>query len=299
MAMHDDEIQVSEPVVRSLLKNQFPELGGEPILKVESSGTVNAIFRIGEDLAARFPLRRRNPGVEWEALEVEASASAEFSRCSPFPGPQPVAIGEPGESYPLPWVIQTWLPGTVAEDGSGAASTRLALDIVELITALRSVDTIGRSFGRSGRGGDLRDHDAWVQECLKKSRSLLDVPRLSARWDQFVGLPRSAQDVMSHGDLTLSNVLVADGRLVGVLDCGGFGPADPALDLIAAWHLLDDERREVFREALAPGALEWERGKAWAFEQSMGAVWYYEHSNPSMSAMGRRTLERILADSAS
>ena len=35
MAMHDDEIQVSEPVVRSLLKNQFPELGGEPITSYE------------------------------------------------------------------------------------------------------------------------------------------------------------------------------------------------------------------------------------------------------------------------
>jgi hypothetical protein len=29
----------------------------------------------------------------------------------------------------------------------------------------------------------------------------------------------------------------------------------------------------------------------------MGAVWYYVASNPTMSLMGRRTLERILADS--
>jgi hypothetical protein len=40
-------------------------------------------------------------------------------------------------------------------------------------------------------------------------------------------------------------------------------------------------------------ALEWERGKAWAFEQAMGAVWYYAGSNPAMSRMGQRTLERI------
>jgi hypothetical protein len=35
---------------------------------------------------------------------------------------------------------------------------------------------------------------------------------------------------------------------------------------------------------------------AWAFEQSMGAVWYYEKTNPSMAEMGRRTLSRIVAD---
>jgi hypothetical protein len=28
----------------------------------------------------------------------------------------------------------------------------------------------------------------------------------------------------------------------------------------------------------------------------MGLVWYYLESNPAMSRMGRRTLDRILAD---
>jgi hypothetical protein len=30
--------------------------------------------------------------------------------------------------------------------------------------------------------------------------------------------------------------------------------------------------------------------------KAMGAVWYYQLSNPPMNRMGRRTLERILAD---
>jgi aminoglycoside phosphotransferase (APT) family kinase protein len=99
---------------------------------------------------------------------------------------------------------------------------------------------------------------------------------------------------MTHGDLIPGNVLVADGRLTGVLDVGGLGPADPALDLVSAWHLLEAGPREVLRAALDSGDLEWERGKAWAFEQAMGVVWYYVASNPAMSAMGRRTLDRIM-----
>lgn len=100
---------------------------------------------------------------------------------------------------------------------------------------------------------------------------------------------------MSHGDLIPGNVLVRDRRLAGILDVGGFGPADPALDLVAAWHLLEAGPRQTLRSDLGCDDLEWERGKAWAFEQSMGAAWYYVDTNPAMSSMGLRTLERILA----
>lgn len=109
-------------------------------------------------------------------------------------------------------------------------------------------------------------------------------------------LPRSARDVMTHGDLIPGNVLVSDGRLAGVIDVGGMGPADPALDLVGAWHLLDAGPRQVLRGDLKCEDLGWERGKAWAFEQAMGAVWYYVESNPAMSLMGQRTLQRLQAN---
>ena len=66
---------------------------------------------------------------------------------------------------------------------------------------------------------------------------------------------------MTHGDLTPGNVLVSGGRLAGILDVGGLGPADPALDLVAAWHLLEARPRRVSREALASDDLQWERGQ--------------------------------------
>ncbi len=113
-------------------------------------------------------------------------------------------------------------------------------------------------------------------------------------WRGFRDLPRDDPDAMTHGDLIPGNVLVRDGRLAGVLDGGGFGPADPALDLVAAWHLLDDGPRAAFRDALGCDDLEWARGTAWAFEQALGAVWYYVATNPAMSAMGRRTLRRVV-----
>ncbi|MER7506517.1 hypothetical protein AB0L05_33035 [Nonomuraea pusilla] len=96
-----------------------------------------------------------------------------------------------------------------------------------------------------------------------------------------------------------NNVLVSAGRLAGILDVGGFGPADPALDLVSAWHLLEAGPRQALRADLDCDDVEGERGKAWAFVQAMGCVWYYAETNPVMSLMGRRTLHRILADPGS
>jgi aminoglycoside phosphotransferase (APT) family kinase protein len=128
----------------------------------------------------------------------------------------------------------------------------------------------------------------------------MDVPRLRQLWAVLRALPRGAAgDVMTHGDLIPGNVLVCDGRLVGVIDVGGLGPADPSLDLVCAWHLLDAGPRQVLRDDLDCDDLGWERGKAWAFEQAMGAVWYYVETNPAMSLMGQRTLQRLLADTSS
>jgi aminoglycoside phosphotransferase (APT) family kinase protein len=294
--MHHDQIEISHEIVTELVGSQFPEWLHQPIRRVESGGTVNAIFRIGDELAARFPLRRADPDHTRQLLLDEARASEAFARHTTVSSPIPIALGKPGPSYPLPWAVQTWVSGTVATGTS--SSEPFARDLAHLIGTLREVGTGGRRFDRGWRGGDLHDHDTWIQYCLTKSERLLDVDRLSTLWDHFRELPRTAPDVMSHGDLIPLNVLVGGGRLVGVLDCGGFGPADPALDVIAGWHTLDDGPRAVFRAALQCDELEWERSKAWALEQSLGAVWYYQESNPAMSDMGRRTIDRVMAHSA-
>ena len=100
-----------------------------------------------------------------------------------------------------------------------------------------------------------------MEECFDHSAGRLDVGRMRRLWRRLRDLPRSAPDVMTHGDLTPGNVLVSAGRLAGVLDVGGLGPADPALDLVGGWHLLEAGPRRVFREKLDCGDLEW-RG-AW------------------------------------
>jgi aminoglycoside phosphotransferase (APT) family kinase protein len=299
VAMHANQLTVPLQTVRTLVDEQFPAWRELPIREVVSHGTVNALFRIGDRLLARFPLEPGDIESARRWLQSEAEAARELLGRTRFPSPEPVALGEPGAGYPLPWSVQTWLPGTVATDEDPGESVAFAHDLAEFIHGVRAIDTRGRAFRGSGRGGDLRSHDAWMETCFERSEHLLDVPRLRRAWAVMRVLPRTARDVMTHSDLIPGNVLVSDGRLAGVIDVGGMGPADPALDLVGAWHLLEAGPRQVLRSDLECGDLEWERGKAWAFEQSMGAVWYYVESNPAMSLMGRRTLHRIMADGSS
>ena len=292
--MHDDELVVDVVVVRELIRVQLPQWAHLPVGALQTAATVNAIFRVGDELTARFLLRAAAPAAVREELLREATAAQEFAAVSPVPSPRPVALGAPGPGYPLPWSVQSWLPGTdgVSEDPGG--SHAFAEDLGRLLLRLRRADTRGRRFSGAGRGGHLADHEEWMTLCFARSQGLVDVPRLRALWDRLRDLPEVDRDVMCHGDLTPPNVLVGSGRLVGVLDVGGFAPADPALDLVSAWHLLDTGPRETLRRAVECGEVQWQRGMAWALQQAMGLVWYYATTNPTMSGWGQRTLDRLL-----
>ena len=54
MAMHADQLHPTPEQVGRLVADQFPAWAGMPIRPVRSPGTVNALFRVGDDLLARL-----------------------------------------------------------------------------------------------------------------------------------------------------------------------------------------------------------------------------------------------------
>ena len=201
-------------------------------------------------LAARFPLQPGDVEATRRWLESEADAARELVGRTRFPTPEPVAHGEPGAGYPLPWSVQTWLPGIVAtdEDPGGSAGVRARPGRVHHRGAR---DRHARPDVRRARSRRRPEsHDAWMETCFGHSERLLDVARLRRMWAPCGAAARCGRDVMAHGDLIPGNVLVSAGRLAGILDVGGLGAGDPALDLVAAWHLLEAGPRQVLREDL-------------------------------------------------
>lgn len=297
--MHPEQLTVTAGVVAALVAEQFPAWAGLPVLEVRSQGTVNALFRLGDRLAARFPIQPGDPAKTLRWLEKEAAAARTLAGRTRWATPEPAALGRPGAGFPLPWSVQTWVPGTVATDADPGGSAAFAHDLAGFISDVRAIGTAGRTFAGPGRGGELASQDRWLETCFARSEGLLDVAGLRRMWQVLRAVPRGADpDVMNHRDLVPGNVLVTGGRLAGIIDVGSLGPADPALDLVGAWHLLDSGPRQILRDDLGCDDREWERGKAWAFAQAMGLVWYYVTSNPTMASVGRRTLERLLRDSA-
>lgn len=63
MTMHADQLHVDVDTARRLVEAQFPEWRGLPVTELRTSGTVNAIFRIGDSLAAAFPSSAKTPRI--------------------------------------------------------------------------------------------------------------------------------------------------------------------------------------------------------------------------------------------
>ena len=94
--MHDDEVDIDAELVGRLLAAQFPHLADLPIREVRSTGTVNAIYRLGDHLAARLPRVRR-----WATdLEQECHWLPRLAPHLSLPVPEPIGVGRPNATYP-------------------------------------------------------------------------------------------------------------------------------------------------------------------------------------------------------
>ena len=94
MKMHDGEVDIDAGLVGRLVAAQFPGLGGLPVRAVQSTGTVNAIYRLGDHLYARLP--RLPSWVPGEGVSVAAEARA----AAVAAGPRAGGAGAPGGRVP-------------------------------------------------------------------------------------------------------------------------------------------------------------------------------------------------------
>ena len=87
-SMHAGQLAVSVETVRALVADQFPQWTNLIVEPVSSEGTVNAIFRLGHRLAARFPLQPKELSVAWTFLRSEAEANRELVGKNSIPSPR-------------------------------------------------------------------------------------------------------------------------------------------------------------------------------------------------------------------
>lgn len=90
--MHADQLSFTADDVAHLVQEHFPQFADLPVRPVPSAGTVNALFRLGEDLVARLRLQPSDDAAEQVHQEVQAARR--LLTVSPVPTPVPVAVGQ-------------------------------------------------------------------------------------------------------------------------------------------------------------------------------------------------------------
>jgi aminoglycoside phosphotransferase (APT) family kinase protein len=290
--MHEDELAVDADLVRRLLAEQMPSLASRPLREV-GRGTVNVMFRLGDDLAVRLPRTAAWAG----DLDREREWLPRLRDHLPLAIPEPVASGQPADGYPLPWAVYRWIDGVPYDDHTVVAERRAAADLARFVRCLREVQ-ITPDAPLTGRR-PLAELDASTRTAIVQTGDLLDGSAVTAAWDRAVAAPPFAGErVWIHTDLLRPNLLVSGGDLVAVIDFGNVGVGDPAADVIAAWAVFGAAGRARYRELLDVDDATWERARGYALTQAALIVPYYRETNPRFTDMALRTLREVVTDNA-
>ena len=289
--MHDDEVDTDCELVRRLLATQHPQWADLPIERVQSAGTDNAMYRLGDELAVRMPR------IHWaiDTIAKERRWLPVLAPHLPLAVPLPVAPGDPDDDFPYPWSVVQWVPGDTATLELLDDPVQVARDLAAFVLALRAVDPSNGPQHRRGRPVRLQDDS--VRASVAGLRGEVDGDAILEAWQRVLETPDyEGPPVWSHGDLSYLNLLARDRQLCGVIDWGTCGVGDPAIDTIVAWSLLPADARDVYREALGVDDTIWERGKGWVLTGVVG-VPYYRDTNPILVADKITSIEAVLADS--
>lgn len=275
------EVQVDVELARHLLETERPDLlTGELVLVAE--GWDNFTYRVGRHHALRLPRRE----VAAQLLLNELEWLPHVAPWLHLAVPEPVVAGAPSSRFPWPWSVVRWIPGRTVEGCALAPA-----EAESLAAALRSLhrpappDAPFNPF----RGVPLAARREVVEERLGR----LKLQGLAPLWRRAIQAAPADASVWLHGDLHPRNVLIHDGRLVGIIDWGDMTAGDASTDLACAWMLFGRAGRSAFRQAYRPTETEWTRAMGWAVNFGSAML---DSGEPAHASIGRAIIEQLLHD---
>jgi len=281
------EVGIDEDLVRSLIRDQRPDLVGEELTAL-ASGWDNVSYRIGESRIARLP--RRELAVQ--LIVNEARWLPELAPTLPLAIPAPEYLGEPAGGYPWPWVISPFLRGETAATAQLDPLTG-ARQLGEFLKALHRPAPADAPDNRF-RGGPLSTRAEGVEDRLGMVTDAADRRRLAHLWEESLHAPpHDGAPIWLHADLHPLNLLVADGILTAVIDFGDITAGDPATDLIVGWNLLGDGLEELWRAYGAEDEPLRLRARGWAIALGL-AFADTSADHPVVREIGEKTLRAVL-----
>ncbi|SFJ94194.1 aminoglycoside phosphotransferase family protein [Cellulomonas sp. KH9] len=285
------EVDVDADLAHALLAEQHPDLAHLP-LHGRTFGWDNLTWRLGEDLALRFPVREMSSTL----IEREQRWLPVLADRLPVPVPRPVRDGRPGHGYPWAWSVVPWLPGTPVAATPVADRTGWATELADALVALH------RPAPPDAPVNPYRGVPLAQRHEVTTSRLTADVPHADALRDALdAGLAAPGWDrapVWVHGDPHPGNLVAAGGHLTGLIDFGDLCSGDPASDLATAWMTFDPAGRAAFvartQETHHWDTATWVRARAWAASY-VPVLLAHPEEYPLMAEIGRHTAAQVAA----
>ncbi|WP_035898063.1 aminoglycoside phosphotransferase family protein [Labrenzia sp. DG1229] len=290
--MHANEIYSDETTARRLIDLQFPELGGMTVRRLSSSGTDNALYRVGGQYVMRLP--RRPEAVP--LLEKEVTWLPRFTGL-PLEIPELFRKGRASVAFGHEFAVFRWLPGEEATADALESAEQAALDLAGFLEALRETDPSGAPVAGTcnhQRGVALGLLDKNTRKSIDILADEVDRTAAVSLWEDACRIPFDGSGNWLHGDLKPDNLLARNGRLCAVIDWGLCAVGDPAADYAATWSWVAPEARCAFRETLMISDQVWLRARGWALYGAVIALSYYRGGkNEPLCRQSRQTLRRL------
>jgi len=280
------EIDVTTGLVRALIAAQHPDLADHSV-RPAASGWDNAMFRIGENLAARLPRRAAGGPL----ILNEQRWLPGLAEHLPLPIPAPVRVGEPGGGYPYAWSIVPWLPGRPADLAPpGADQGSVLAGFLRALHRPAPIEAPANPF----RGVPLADRAAAVGARMDRLGEAIGAETRRI-WRDALATPMDGPRTWLHGDLHGRNVLVEAGRFSAVIDWGDLCQGDPATDLAAIWSLLASPgARQAALEAYGVSPALRRRARGWAVFFGVMLLDAGQVDDARLAGAGAATLARLV-----
>ena len=180
--------EINLSLVKRLISGQFPQWTDLPLEPFNSSGTENAIYRLGEDMFVRLPRG------DWAVKQVEKE-----QRWLPFLAPHlpitiptPLAFGMPAEGYPWHWSVYRWIKGENAIMGHIDNPYQAATELAQFVTALQRINPAGgpppghHNFWTRPATGNARQ---WRPRTIANLHNTIDTDAATLAWEAALQTP--------------------------------------------------------------------------------------------------------------
>ena len=238
---------IHDTAVSAWFEAHIPGARGPFTFSLIAGGHSNLTYAVDDAAGQRFVLRRPPLGHVLQSAHDVAREHRIISALAGSAVPVAPALGlcEDLAVNEAPFYVMRFVEGAVLHDADSArdlpaeARTAIGDDVVDVLAALHGIDPDAVGLGTLGR------KEAYIARQLKRwttqweNSKQREIPAMDAA-RALLGerLPEQVGATIVHGDYRLGNMIVADGKIQGVLDWELCTLGDPLADvgyLLNAW----------------------------------------------------------------